>query len=456
MGKKAAYENVLLRGRTVYISLPFAPNGKRRRVALSWLKVKSKPHDAGADTKLKQGRDVLARIEDRLVACAAPKWNLIEAIHDGRIPLQKVHATLAEPDGVKLLEALLSSHKSSALSTHAVAPLVAEWPATAIGKLERPTLATLKNRRARMSKLAEQLPTLAQWTTAALQSVISPDESIAGATNGKNGLNGATQRTYVRDASMFCKWLIHRGLLAKDPTTGVTVGKYQETQARCVDFPVLERIYEALPAGPIRDAFGLMMATGAEPQVVERVTADGVRENDQHVYLNGTKNQYRARWACVEKWYWPTLLRLKKDKRKGAWLIPVSRFQIADAVRAVTQQLRADAPDLEIPADFRPYDARHSWAARYVSAGVPLQVVATQLGHKDATMVIRLYGKYRANTSLLAEYESRALSSAGMLRPSAAALLSAEPSGEEPTERGDELAADSAQGTGSALIQTEG
>ena len=70
----------------------------------------------------------------------------------------------------------------------------------------------------------------------------------------------------------------------------MTVGKYKETQARCVDFPVLDRIYEALPAGPIRDAFGLMMATGAEPQVVERVTADGVRESDQHVYLNGTKN----------------------------------------------------------------------------------------------------------------------------------------------------------------------
>ena len=102
--------------------------------------------------------------------------------------------------------------------------------------------------------------------------------------------------------------------------------KYKETQARCVDFPVLDRIYEALPARPIRDAFGLMMATGAERQVVERGTADGVRESDQHVYLNGTKNEYRARWACVEKWYRPTLLRLKKDKRKGTLLIPVSRF----------------------------------------------------------------------------------------------------------------------------------
>ena len=242
------------------------------------------------DTKLKQGRDVLARIEDRLVACAAPKWNLIDVIHDGRIPLQEVYATLAEPDGVKLLEARLSGPQRSALAMLTVAPLAAEWPATAIGKLERPTLAILKNRRARMSKLAQQLPTQNQWTTAALQSVISPDESITGATVGKKVFNGATQRTYVRDASMFCKWLMQRGVLAKDPTAGVTVGKYKETQARCVDFPVLDRIYEALPAGPIRDAFGLMMATGAEPQVVERVTADGVRESDQHVYLNGTKN----------------------------------------------------------------------------------------------------------------------------------------------------------------------
>ena len=151
-----------------------------------------------------------------------------------------------------------------------------------------------------------------------------------------------------------------------------------------------------------------------------------------------------------------TLLRLKKDKRKGTALIPVSRFQIADAVRAVTPKLRTDVPELEIPEDFPrttpdthgpPGTSARRFRCRSLRRSWDIKTRRSSSGFSK---------EYRANTSLIAEYESRAISSAGMLRPSAAALLSAEPSLEESTERGDELAADSAQGTRSALIQTEG
>ncbi len=38
--------------------------------------------------------------------------------------------------------------------------------------------------------------------------------------------------------------------------------------------------------------------------------------------------------------------------------------------------------------------ARHHWAVRAIRAGTPAEVVGRQLGHKDATMVLKVYGRF--------------------------------------------------------------
>jgi hypothetical protein len=40
------------------------------------------------------------------------------------------------------------------------------------------------------------------------------------------------------------------------------------------------------------------------------------------------------------------------------------------------------------------HDARHHWAVRMVRAGMPLEVVARQLGHPDVVMVAKVYGRF--------------------------------------------------------------
>jgi len=40
------------------------------------------------------------------------------------------------------------------------------------------------------------------------------------------------------------------------------------------------------------------------------------------------------------------------------------------------------------------HDSRHHWAVRMVRAGMPLELVARQLGHKDVVMVARVYGRF--------------------------------------------------------------
>ncbi len=38
--------------------------------------------------------------------------------------------------------------------------------------------------------------------------------------------------------------------------------------------------------------------------------------------------------------------------------------------------------------------ARNHWAVRAIRAGTPAELVGHQLGHKDATMVLKVYGRF--------------------------------------------------------------
>jgi integrase len=39
-------------------------------------------------------------------------------------------------------------------------------------------------------------------------------------------------------------------------------------------------------------------------------------------------------------------------------------------------------------------DARHTWAVRAIRAGMPVELVARQMGHVDGTLVLKVYGRF--------------------------------------------------------------
>jgi hypothetical protein len=47
--------------------------------------------------------------------------------------------------------------------------------------------------------------------------------------------------------------------------------------------------------------------------------------------------------------------------------------------------------------DYRLHDRRHHWAVRMVRAGMPLELVARQLGHRDVVMVAKVYCRFVPN-----------------------------------------------------------
>jgi integrase len=46
----------------------------------------------------------------------------------------------------------------------------------------------------------------------------------------------------------------------------------------------------------------------------------------------------------------------------------------------------------------RLHDARHHWAVRMARAGVPFELIARQLGHRDVAMVAKVYGRFKPDT----------------------------------------------------------
>jgi integrase len=47
---------------------------------------------------------------------------------------------------------------------------------------------------------------------------------------------------------------------------------------------------------------------------------------------------------------------------------------------------------------YRLHDARHHWAGRMARAGPPFELIARQLGHRDVTMVAKVYGRFKPDT----------------------------------------------------------
>jgi integrase len=52
--------------------------------------------------------------------------------------------------------------------------------------------------------------------------------------------------------------------------------------------------------------------------------------------------------------------------------------------------------------------ARHTYAVRAIRARAPFEVVRKQLGHKNTTMVIRVYGRFEPREDEMRNWEARA------------------------------------------------
>jgi hypothetical protein len=161
-------------------------------------------------------------------------------------------------------------------------------------------------------------------------------------------------------------------------------------------------------ADPEYRAFNALMAgSGIEVSGARNVRRRDVFPDVREVRAPGTKTYNRDRIVRVAEWAWPyveeRLAGLAPDDR----LFPgiPDRWVARDVFVATTLLLAAKFPCY---SGYTMRDHRHTYAVRAARAGTPPQLIAEQLGHVNAVLVLKVYGKFLPKSDERDRWERKA------------------------------------------------
>lgn len=204
-----------------------------------------------------------------------------------------------------------------------------------------------------------------------------------------------TRNRYRAALSSFAKWLVEREILETNPVRDVAM--YKENQPRMVWMPWTDaqRVAMAAPQ-PYRVLFALMAASGIELGAALKLTRADVDLDASTIHARGSKTAWRNR---VVRYGRGAAVLIKAHCRGilgAAPLFPgITGPDALDTFKAAQQAVGLSGHRL--------HDLRHTYAVNSLRMGLRPEVVAFQLGHKDASLVHRVYGRYVPNA---ADYEA--------------------------------------------------
>jgi len=221
---------------------------------------------------------------------------------------------------------------------------------------------------------------------------------------GKLTCSGSTARRYLAAWSSFGSYLVEQELLDANPIRSVKAPRNNPPREVWLPLEVVVRLVDGQPE-PFRALAALREGAGVEISAALRVRRRDVDLRRSVVQVTGTKNAWRARPVLVDEW---------ARKRLAAYIAArrftpdAPLFQGATERQAWGVQKEAVAA-LKLQPGYRLHDARHSYAVRKMKEGADPQVIANNLGHKDTTMLWKVYGKYRPTMHDLARERMRAV-----------------------------------------------
>ncbi len=195
-----------------------------------------------------------------------------------------------------------------------------------------------------------------------------------------------TRNRYRAALSAFCAWLVRRGDLAQNPAR--QAGGYAEPEQPIVFYAMVDakRLVLALPA-EWRGREALMAGTGADWSDTERLTVRDIDLTARTVRLHGSKTPWRNRLVRItQPWVIPILKAAIADKLPDA-----PAFHGIEPRALAAHKAAATACNLEKTTL---HQWRHTYAVAELRAGEKATVVAYQLGHRDASLVWKRYGRY--------------------------------------------------------------
>ena len=199
-------------------------------------------------------------------------------------------------------------------------------------------------------------------------------------------VSAGTKLKYLAAVRSFVTYLLDVGLLETDPTAGLTRPKAAPPRCEHHALPDVVRLVEGSPQ-PWRALYALAYGAGVEQGALLSLVETDFEPGRQAVRARGTKAHARDRIAYVAPWAWPHVAEWLGTLMPGERVFrTIDRWQVQEH-----HQARQRALGLPI---LRFHDARHHWAVENLRAGVPIELVTRQLGHVDATMALRVYGRF--------------------------------------------------------------
>jgi integrase len=130
-----------------------------------------------------------------------------------------------------------------------------------------------------------------------------------------------------------------------------------------------------------------MAASGIELGAALRLTRADINFDKKEVFARGSKTAWRNRVVRVEPWAHAALESIPSRLIGAAPLFYGIRY--ADALDVFKAAQKAVGI-----SGHRLHDLRHTYAVNALKKGYKPTVIARQLGHKDASMINKVYGRF--------------------------------------------------------------
>jgi len=204
-----------------------------------------------------------------------------------------------------------------------------------------------------------------------------------------DGLGISQPNRHRAALSSFAEFLLFEDVIAGNPVKRVPRTSESDPRTRHLSQADAKKLLEAL-APEFRPIHALMLATGMEFGAAQAVDPQTVTEST--VYAQGTKKHHRRRTCTItERWCWAWEIARAEILSHRDGERPFGKVSVHASLRA----LRKALGDAKLDTSYTQHDHRHTWAVQAVRDGLPLHAIAHQLGHRDATMVLKVYGRFQ-------------------------------------------------------------
>jgi integrase len=335
--------------------------------SLWWTRV---PRSDGRSVRVSTGtaNKTTARAIESMVASlkARADFPLLDSVADGETALLTLYSAFCGDSGPSDVKASLDDVDLS--------PLVATWRAT----LERRQIRSADKY---VAQVRELIPAGAVYPRSNFRR-----KNISEFLNGLE-VTGSTRNRYKAALRQFGAWLVETEQLEHNPVVDVKGAKENASKIIWHDPTELKLLLGALEP-PYRAFEAIMVACGMETQAVIGLRRRDVDLTAMTIRAHGHKNAWRNRVDRItEGWVVGIIAEYVKAFSPNALL-----FEGLDPYTPVREHVAAcEAVGIQRSTI---HDHRHSYAVNALKRGVPLHVVAHQLGHKDTTLVQRTYGKF--------------------------------------------------------------